>query len=268
MRTAKPYTPPVAPAWTELLRQAVEKPGLLLAAYSAFHNYSVGNQVLAIVQCAGRDLTPGPIATFPGWKEKGRNVKRGESALMLCMPVTFKDKADPDARRTGFIYKRRWFVLAQTEGEEVAAQEPPEWSLARALAALDITETTFELTDGNTQGYARKREIAVSPLAALPHKTRFHELAHVTLGHTAEGDFDDTERTPRSLREVEAEAVALILCETLGMPGADYCRGYIQNWLGSREVIPEASAQKIFRAADLILKAGQPPKEKEEEAEN
>jgi hypothetical protein len=48
----------------------------------------------------------------------------------------------------------------------------------------------------------------------------------------------------------------MICCETLGLDGADYCRGYIQNWNKSGEPIPEHSAQKIFRAADLILKAG------------
>jgi hypothetical protein len=41
------------------------------------------------------------------------------------------------------------------------------------------------MTDGNCQGYARQRTIAVSPLAELPEKTRFHELAHVVLGHTS-----------------------------------------------------------------------------------
>jgi len=62
-------------------------------------------------------------------------------------------------------------------------------------------------------------------------------------------------------REVEAEAVALLCCEALNIEGDDYCRGYIQNWLGPvlgnrEEVIPEKSAQKIFRAADQILRAG------------
>ena len=32
------------------------------------------------------------------------------------------------------------------------------------------------------------------------------------MGHTAEADFSDTEKTPKSLREVEAEAVALLCC--------------------------------------------------------
>jgi antirestriction protein ArdC len=65
----------------------------------------------------------------------------------------------------------------------------------------------------------------------LPHKTLFHEAAHVILGHTTEADFTDTERTPKNLREVEAEAVAMLCCEALKLEGADYCRGYIQNWL-------------------------------------
>jgi len=47
----------------------------------------------------------------------------------------------------------------------------------------------------------------------------------------------------------------------LGLEGADYARGYIQLWLSrgsgsSAEVIPDKSAQKIFRAADQILRAG------------
>jgi hypothetical protein len=39
------------------------------------------------------------------------------------------------------------------------------------------------------------------------------------------------------------------------MDGAEYCRGYIQNWLAGAD-IPERSAQRIFSAADKILKAG------------
>ena len=64
------------------------------------------------------------------------------------------------------------------------------------------------------------------------------------------------EHAPRSLQEVEAECVALICCETLRLEGADFCCGYVQNWNKSGEAISERSAQKIFHAADQILKAG------------
>lgn len=255
------------PQWSQMLQDAVSRPGLLLAAYSAFHGYSIGNQLMALVQCRQRGITPGPISTFPGWIEKGRHVKKGERAIVLCMPLTFKNKerqseSDP-THFLGFAYKPRWFVLAQTEGEPVEPSVVEEWIYERALDSLSITERPFDHTDGNTQGFAKGREISISPLAALPHKTRFHELGHVVLGHTAESAFEDTERTPRTLREVEAEAVALICLETLKLDGADYCRGYIQNWNSSGEAIPEQSAQKIFRAADKILRAGRPAKEVE-----
>jgi hypothetical protein len=39
------------------------------------------------------------------------------------------------------------------------------------------------------------------------------------------------------------------------MDGAEFCRGYIQNWLQGAE-IPERSCQRVFSAADKILKAG------------
>ena len=81
------------------------------------------------------------------------------------------------------------------------------------------------------------------------------------LGHTTEAEVADADTTPRSLREVEAESVALLCCESLGLEGATFCRGYIQNWISrgsgfDADAIPEKSAQKIFRAADQIIRAG------------
>ena len=268
-RHSKPS--PDIPKWSALLVEAVNKPGMIMQAYSAFHSYSIGNQILALVQCQMRGLEPGPINTFPGWQALGRSVKRGERALILCMPITRKardeeaesngDDANGERTFTSFVHKARWFVISQTVGEEFNPPRLPEWEAERALAALDIEQIAFTDTDGNCQGYARKRQIAINPVAQLPHKTLFHEAAHVILGHTSEADFTDTERTPKNLREVEAEAVALLCCEALNLEGASYCRGYIQNWLCpaigyDADAIPEKSAQKIFRAADQILRAG------------
>jgi antirestriction protein ArdC len=252
--------------FSELLARAITEPGLISAAYRAFHNYSVGNQILAWMQCAERGLTPGPICTFQGWKEKRRHVRRGEKAIVLCQPVTITRKPDGDDRSGGepneaetftkFVYRPHWFVLAQTDGEPLDTVPIPEWDVARALSSLNISQEPFAHLDGNCQGYARERAIAVSPVAAHPHKTRFHELAHVVLGHTSEGELNDDERTPRSLREVEAEAVAMLCLEALGLPDAAYCRGYIQSWNQSGEPIPEKSSRRILKAADQILKAG------------
>ncbi len=59
-----------------------------------------------------------------------------------------------------------------------------------------------------------------------------------------------------TLRECEAEAVALLCCAALGLPGVECCRGYIQSWWGAGNPIPERSARRILKVADQILKAG------------
>ncbi len=250
---------PNATGFADLLHQAVHEPGTISRAYQQFHRYSLGNQLLAMFQCHARGLQPGPINTYPGWKALGRYVSKGQKAITLCMPITIKRREttdDQEAVFTRFVYKSRWFVYAQTEGEALAQPEIPSWDKDRALAALEITEIPFDYTDGNCMGCARDRSVAVNPVNPLPHKTRFHELAHVLLGHTAEGTQADSEVTPRNLRECEAEAVALVCCAALDLPGIQECRGYVQHWWGQGNAIPERSAQRVLKVADQILKAG------------
>ena len=248
----------------QLLEEAVSKPGTLMKAYSLFWNYSLGNQILALIQADNRGIPLGPIASFNRWKELGRHVKRGEKAIELCMPVTCKrtvkeegpngNEAETEVTFKRFVFRRNWFMLSQTDGAEYQTPAIPTWDRSRALQTLNVEEIPFAMMNGNCQGYAKGRQIAINPLAEMPAKTTFHELAHVVLEHTSEA-VHDSETLPRSLKEVEAESVALLCLESLGMNGAEYCRGYIQNWL-SGATIPERSAQRIFAAADKILKAG------------
>ena len=265
------------PDYAAMLHAALTEPGTLHKAYSIFHNYSIGNAWLALWTCACRNIEPGPINTYKGWQELGRQVRKGEKAISLVMPVTCKSKrAGQDAPETGttetiasaesestftrFILRPNWFVLSQTEGAEYITPTIPNWSDSLALTSLNITRIPFTHANGNTQGYATiDREVAISPIAVLPHKTLFHEIAHIVLGHLDTSTLTDDEYTPKSIREVEAESVAYILCESLQLPGAEYCRGYIREWLGNESgtKLPEKSAQRIFAAANKILKAGQ-----------
>jgi len=253
--------------WAELLRDAVAIPGRMLEAYTAFHNYSFGNALLAMQQCVRRKLEPGPLNTYRGWLERKRQVRRGERGITLCMPMPYKDKKNSEGAeeqstesetRYAFRFRAYWFVLAQTEGEETYIPPIPGFDMDTALRSLNITRTRFDEINGNVQGFANGREIAVSPLAALPHKTTFHEIAHIVLGHTATGKLVDGEHAAPHLREVEAESVALICCETFGLEGAEFCRGYIQHWLKTEKDIPNQNAGRIFAAATSILKAGTP----------
>ena len=247
-------------AWSALLADAINKPGIISNAYTVFHNYSVGNQMWAWSQCMARDIELTPLATYKKWQSLGRQVKKGEKALTLCMPVTINKKNDA-GEKTGdvfqmFTVRANWFTLSQTEGADYVNEvKTADWDSTLALSALNISEVSFAAVDGNCQGYATGRNIAINPVAALPHKTRFHELAHIVLGHTAEHTMTDSETTPKDIKEVEAECVAYICCSILGLTGLEECRGYIQHWLAGNE-ITDKSAQKIFGTAEKILKAG------------
>src|SRR5947209_16562293 len=97
--------------FTELLQEAVSKPGTLMKAYSLFWNYSLGNQILALIQANQRGIPLGPIASFNRWKGLGRHVRRGEKAIELCMPVTCKrtiteTNAEDNENETEVTFKR------------------------------------------------------------------------------------------------------------------------------------------------------------------
>jgi antirestriction protein ArdC len=243
-----------------LLNEAVNKPGVISEAYSRFYNYSFGNQLWAWSQCQSRNISLGPIATYKRWSELGRQVKKGEKAISLVVPVTVKDR-DSAGNETGkvfsiFAVRSNWFVVNQTDGDDYQHEvQIPQWNKDKALETLGITEELFALPNGNVQGYAQLDTIAINPVAALPHKTRFHELAHVVLGHTKEGLVTDSQYTPRDISEVEAESVAYILCSLLDLPGQEESRGYIQSWLNG-QTISDKSAQRIFATATKILDAG------------
>ena len=158
-----------------ILHIALTQPGVMNQAYRAFHNYSIGNQLLAALQLLDKGLPLAPIASFNAWREKGRFVKKGEKAISLFMPISVKRRTDKrapaDTGEAGeggtfsmFMLRPNWFSLNQTEGDEFAAESvTPAWDAVTAMAALDIVEEPFEHLQGNHLGYARARSIGRHP---------------------------------------------------------------------------------------------------------
>jgi len=81
--------------WGELLHSAVHTPGKLHAAYTAFHNYSFGNALLALEQCISRKIEPGPLNSYKGWLQLKRQVRT------RCQPLLHQKvvKAPQDSSR-------------------------------------------------------------------------------------------------------------------------------------------------------------------------
>ncbi|MFL6447107.1 MAG: ArdC family protein [Bryobacteraceae bacterium] len=97
----------LALSWEKLLRSAVQDPGILHAAYRRFWNYSLTNQMWALMQCQARGIQPGPLASFSRWKELGRSVKKGEKALALLMPVTVRSHTGRNTGTCRYEHGRR-----------------------------------------------------------------------------------------------------------------------------------------------------------------
>jgi antirestriction protein ArdC len=278
---SKPKAEPVeAPAtWQELLATALDTPGAVNQAFTAFHNYSFGNVLLAWSQLRRRKLPLGPIATYNKWASLGRQVRKGEESLILCQPSSFKkiDEETGEERRIAFFkYKRGWFTLAQTDGPEIPMPELPAWEYQRALVALDVTEQPFVQDSaaieqtwaplfGNVLGYYRPktRTLHISPLDPYPLQTCLHELAHSILHSDGEGA-----KLERVAQEVEAELTVLLVSEALGLDFAARARGYVQEWMRGHDrarIMTNDRSRRILKAADVLLKAGQPVKATSEE---
>lgn len=259
------------PRWNELLKECVKVPGKVAEGYNLFHGFSPGNQQLAMWQCACRNIVPGGgMGTYKKWLSLERKVKKGEKAIILCQPVTWQyEKEEEGETKTytamRFVYKPRWFVYSQTDGKEYTPEPLPDWELDNALWNLEVEPIEFAMVDGNCMGYAVERKFAINPLGKHQNATTFHELAHIVLGHTEEMVVDTKDRTPRDVREMEAEATAMLVLDALGEKDHKESRGYIQNWY-KQEEISEDSARHIFSAAHKIIEAGRTSTKQEKAA--
>lgn len=243
--------------FAQMLDEAATEPGMF-KDIPALHSFSLGNQILAFVECRVRGIDFGPIATYKRWSELGRQVRRGEKAITLCMPRTIRVKdADSETGEktfTKFVFKPLWFVLSQTDGEELTFDATPTWNAYTAIEDLEIKQTPFESARSTVHGYSfpNRKMLAINPLAPEPTSTLIHEIAHILL-HA--DDPNGHERDVHDLREVEAEAATYLVLASLGLDGLESARAYVQSYLKG-QAVPERNAKRIFQAADKILRAG------------
>ncbi|MBE0468081.1 MAG: hypothetical protein IBX55_01060 [Methyloprofundus sp.] len=266
-----------------MLERILDKNGekLILDAYRSFHNYSITNRILALTQMEDQGYsTSSPIGTFGNFIEKGFQIPKGCSPnISLYMPLSIKkkdakgniilDKEGNPETSLIFVIRNSWYSLDYLV-KEIGKVDPdfelpkisdirtPDWDPVLASQTLGVRlSDEFNSTKGNAQGFFRtlgggEGEIAINPMAAIPLKTMFHEMAHFVLDH--EGSRSDLET---NVKEAEAESVAALCCLSQGMSNVEsYSRGYISTWLKD-EVLNDASIQKIISATDKMLMAGQ-----------
>jgi len=212
-----------------------------LGAMARFHKYSFGN-ILAI---ARQRPTATHVAGFHTWKELSRFVKRGEKGIQILAPMVGKRRSKDNADRNNvqddstkpapvLIGFRAVYVfdVAQTEGADL-----PEFEHSitgdvgehrnRLIAFLDSQSIALEYTENIAPalGVSYGGKIALLPGQSKAEEfvTLVHETAHEYLHKS-----DRRTMTTATVRETEAEAVAFIVGQAVGLEMGKSSSDYIQ----------------------------------------
>ncbi len=241
---------------SELFRQ-------YLRVSAAFWDYSWGNQMLIWKQR--------PDATFVGgfhtWLKCGRYVRKGERGIAILAPMFFKAKnADGDeTKRIGFKVCHV-FDLAQTDGTPLpelpsaSSGDRGEDMLARLLRFAESRGITVRFVErcclNGAAGTSRGNEIEIRTTdtdVATQGATLAHEIAHSLLHWTEDGK-KITTRDGREIgkrqRELEAEAVAYVICSYFGITSPS--NFYLATYQVTPAMLLEA-VETIGKTAKTIL---------------
>jgi len=248
-----------------------------LAVQAKFHRYSFGNVMLILQQCpnASRVMAYGKRDGSTGWLSLGRNVIKGEHAIRIFAPSTRKGTNDAGEEETKLIGFRLVpvFDMSQTEGDPLPevctllAGADDAGAFARLVKVAEgmgwRVEAPAEIdgypgANGLCEHGRKLISVASDRSAAQMVKSMAHELGHAIL-HGSSSDY----RANRGLCELEAESVAYVVCQHIGLDTSDYTFGYVATWVGAdkaRDKI-KASGKAISRAAKTIIDALESPAE-------
>ena len=125
---------------------------------------------------------------------------------------------------------------------------------------LQVSEVPLATLNG-AKGYFQPstKEIVIGgdePDNALKLKTLYHEYAHSQL-HGLKSAFKDR---PRAYQEVQAEAVAYVAMQNIGVDTSNYSLGYVATWAKDKAVIHSALSEiqqvsnKVIELSDGLTK--------------
>ena len=238
-----------------------------LLTMSKFHDYSIGNLILIMLQKP--DATR--VAGYTTWKELDKYVRKGEKGIAIlapCMPpkktkvVEPEDENDESLVEVTPIYFKvvHVFDISQTDGEPLPEFEVPSltgeanerlFDMVTALArsqGLDVSFESRPYQDSAIKGTYSGKTIWVRPeeSRAQQLKTFLHEVAH----YYSEGVF----RIPRKDAETIAESAAFTVGVHFGFDSGVRSFSYVALWAEDKKVL-EANLTAIRKVSTRIIDA-------------
>lgn len=244
-----------------------------LATARRFHRYSPNNQLLLAMQGA-----EGHVASYKTWKtipavDGGTcQVAKGEKGLTILAPMTARSvEVDDDTGEETTVRRLRGFRTVKVfhQGQLVDPPAIGERVMPELLTGENRWQHVWQAVAGRLEddGYTVNRHTriatekwngltswadrtvlvadALEPPQAL--KTLLHEWGHVELDHEHRTDLT------RHIKEVEAESVAYLLAQTVGLDTGAYSVPYITVWAhGDIDTIRRAAEQVLATTSRLV----------------
>src|SRR6202049_4231831 len=221
-----------------------------LNAMARFHHYSFGN----IMLIARQKPQATNVAGIRTWNSLGRFVKRGEKGILILAPMIGKnlkkdqdaeqleDGKQPESKVFGFraVYV---FDIIQTEGKDLPTLTEVNGDVSGYRERLfkfvedQSVEISFSERIAPAKGlsYGGKMTLLSGMQPAEEFSTLVHEIAHEML-HRG----DRRTLTTKQVRETEAEAVAFVVCQSVGLQNGTASQDYIQLWHGDANLLRES----------------------------
>jgi len=242
-----------------------------LVAMGRFHNYSFGN----ILEIARQKPDATRVAGLYAWNQLGRKVRKGEHGIRILAPVIgIKRKKDVEAAKdirtqnqdvlVGFR-SAYVFDVSQTDGAELPelssrvtgnVGEYRERLVDFTIAQGILLEFKESIAPALGMSYGGKIVLLPGQSTAEEFSTLVHELAHEML-HKAER----RTATTKTVRETEAEAIAFVVGQTIGLNMGRASADYIHLYHGNAALLTE-SLEVIQKTSAVILSALENPTEK------
>lgn len=224
-----------------------------LKVMATFHQYSFHNTLAIYTYCPHATH----VAGFVAWKRLGRYVKRGEQGIPILAPCTARKQQEPntnsdDESQIPMYFKVVYvFDVSQTEGKPLpdapitaTGSDQGLLSSLEQIASNHSIQLEYKALADSHYGtsFGGRIEIEARLEPAGKASVLAHELAHEFLHKN-----NDKETLSRQQKELEAEAVAFVVCSHFGINTTS------PNYLALWDIAPEEIMDSFHRIHALAV---------------